>query len=58
MRRKKVVYLCIWIVVLFCIAVIFYFIGYEKSLKENQTESFNAVITEIGENYSAPSLHH
>ena len=52
MRRKKVVYLCIWIVALFCIAVIFYFIGYEKSLKENQTESFNAVITEIGENYS------
>ena len=32
--------------------MIFYFIGYEKSLKENQTESFNAVITEIGENYS------
>ena len=52
MRRKKVVYLSIWIVVLFCIAVIFYFIGYEKSLKENQTESFHAVITDIGENGS------
>lgn len=52
MRRKKVVYLGVWIVVLFCIAVIFYFVGYEKALKRNQTESFNATITDIGENYS------
>lgn len=50
MQRKKVVYSCIFIVVLFCIAVIFYFVGYEKALKENQTETFNAIITDIGEN--------
>lgn len=52
MKKKKIVYLCLVIVLLLFTAVIFYFIGYEKSLKENQTESFNAVITEIGENGS------
>lgn len=52
MKKKKIVYSGIFIVVLFCIAVIFYFIGYKQALKENQTETFNAVITDMGENNS------
>lgn len=52
MKKKKIVHLCLVIIILLFTAVFFYFVGYEKSLKENQAESFNAVITEIGENYS------
>lgn len=52
MKKKKSTYSCLLIIILIFTAVIFYFVGYEKALKRNQTESFNAIITEIGENYS------
>lgn len=52
MKKKKITYLCLLIIILIFIAVIFYCIGYEKSLKKNQTETFNAVITDIGANDS------
>ena len=52
MKKKKIVYSGIFIVILFCIAVIFYVVGYKQALKENQTETFHAVITDIGENGS------
>lgn len=52
MKKKKIVYSGIFIVILFCMAVIFYFIGYKQALKENQTVTFHAIITDIGANDS------
>ena len=49
MKKKKIVYSCIAIAAFFCIAVIFYVVGYKQALKGNQTETFHAVITDIGE---------
>ena len=53
MKKKKIVYSCIAITAFFCIAVIFYVVGYKQALKENQTETFHVVITDIGENGSS-----
>ena len=52
MKKKKITYLCLLVIILIFTAVIFYFVGYEQALKENQIVTFHAIITDIGENNS------